>query len=218
MIQADKNLLRATMTAGMLSLQQELIQLYCQNLNAIAVSGSLLAGFAYTGIAEIEYNTNGFTSIVIQYLYFFFVTATITTGFFMVCQSTIVTVFAPTRALKGESSEVVLNVVRNIQSQQTLIFQVAIVMITCLFGHCITNIWAHSDRIAVCIPITLMYIIGYIVIAYETKRFYDNFHPLQKDTYDARPGTDKKILHEINTSYYKGEEFVIPLHIYIYLY
>jgi hypothetical protein len=188
MIQADKNLLRATMTAGMLNLQQELIQLYCQNLNAIAVSGSLLAGFAYTGIAEVDYNTNGFTSVVIEYLYFFFVTATITTGFFMVCQSTIVTVFAPTRALKGESSEVVLTVVRNIQSQQTLIFQVAIVMITCLFGHCIVMIWSHSDSIGVCVAVTLLYIIGYIGIALETKRFYENFHPPQKDTYDARPG------------------------------
>src|SRR5690606_10353195 len=53
MIEADKNLLRATLTLGMLSLQRKLIELYCNNLNSISISGSMVAGFAFTGISEV---------------------------------------------------------------------------------------------------------------------------------------------------------------------
>jgi hypothetical protein len=48
MIAADKNLLRATLTRGMLALQLKLIDLYVNNLNALSISGVLISGFAYT--------------------------------------------------------------------------------------------------------------------------------------------------------------------------
>lgn len=59
MIVADKNLLRATLTRGMITLQQKLIDLYINNLNSLSISGALVAGFAYT--VQMKY-TLGYSS------------------------------------------------------------------------------------------------------------------------------------------------------------
>lgn len=53
MIAADKNRLKATLTQGVMQIQNKLIVLYTSNLNAIAGQTALIAGFAYTGYIEV---------------------------------------------------------------------------------------------------------------------------------------------------------------------
>jgi uncharacterized membrane protein len=180
MIAADKNMLRATLARGMLALQLALIELYAANLNSLSISGALVVGFAFTGIGEISYPTSGYTTKIVEYIYFFSVTLTFVASIFMVSQTTLVTMFSVTKALRGESSEVVLQVVQDIQKQHTLIFTTGIVVVTSIIVHCIMLIWAYTN-LAVAIEGTLLYIAGYIFIAVETKKFYEAFHPPQSE-------------------------------------
>lgn len=180
MIAADKNMLRATLARGMLSLQLALIELYAANLNSLSISGALVVGFAFTGIAEIVYPSSGFSSKIVEYIYFFSVTLTFVASIFMVSQTTLVTMFSVTKALRGESSEVVLQVVKDIQSQQGLIFRAGIVVVTSIIVHCIMLIWAYTN-LPIAIMGTGLYVIGYIFIGVQTKQFYDAFHPPQTE-------------------------------------
>ena len=186
-------------------ISQELIQLYCFNLNALSVSGALVSGMAYTGIVVVPYAETGYAVHVTtddqgntrqdyaspytanEVIYFFCVTLCLMTGIFMVSQATIVSIFAATKALKGDSSDVVLEVVKHIQTQQTFIFQLGIVAITSLFGHCIAMSWARS-ALPIAVIVTVIYLVGFAYLTRVTYDFYWAFHPVQTDTYDARPG------------------------------
>ena len=47
MIAANKRLLKATLTEGVLSIQQNLIDLYTANLSAMGTQAALIGGFAF---------------------------------------------------------------------------------------------------------------------------------------------------------------------------
>ena len=50
MIAANKNLLKANLTQGVLGIQTNLISLYASNLSAIATQSALIGGFAFTAV------------------------------------------------------------------------------------------------------------------------------------------------------------------------
>ena len=52
MIAANKRLLKATLTEGVLSIQQNLITLYSSNLTSLATESAFLAGVAFTALQE----------------------------------------------------------------------------------------------------------------------------------------------------------------------
>lgn len=58
MLAADNNLLKATLTVGILEIQQNLVTLYLNNINAVAQQTILFTAFAYTGIAEVVMDIN----------------------------------------------------------------------------------------------------------------------------------------------------------------
>lgn len=87
MIVADRNMLKASLAKGVLEIQLTLIQLYTSNLNAIGTQAALIAGFAFTGIAETPYPNDNFDDEVIEYFYYFFITVTLVSGLFAVSQA-----------------------------------------------------------------------------------------------------------------------------------
>jgi len=50
MIAANKRLLKATLTEGVLSIQQNLIDLYTNNLSAMGTQAALIGGFAFAAV------------------------------------------------------------------------------------------------------------------------------------------------------------------------
>mgnify|MGYP003386813069 FL=1 len=80
-------MLKASLAKGVLEIQLTLIQLYTSNLNAIGTQAALIAGFAFTGIAETPYPNDNFDDEVIEYFYYFFITVTLVSGLFAVSQA-----------------------------------------------------------------------------------------------------------------------------------
>jgi hypothetical protein len=146
MIAGDKNLLRATLAQGVLQIQITLVELYNNNINALATGVTMIASFAYTGLAEAyfphndhPYNEN------LMYFYYFFVIVSLSVGVFCICQSTIVTMFGPSLALNGETHEAVINAVGHMQEQQSFVFWIAAVSTVCLMiAMCFLG-WARLD-------------------------------------------------------------------------
>ena len=62
MIAANKRLLQATLTEGVLNIQSNLIELYSTNLNSLATQAALIAGFAFAALVNegISNNDDGF--------------------------------------------------------------------------------------------------------------------------------------------------------------
>ena len=68
MIAANKRLLKATLTEGVLSIQTNLIQLYSNNLSAIGTQAALIAGFAFTAVST-GYGSSGLLwEVIINHL------------------------------------------------------------------------------------------------------------------------------------------------------
>jgi hypothetical protein len=49
MIEANKKLIKANLTQGVVGIQSNLIELYQTNLSAMATQAALIAGFAFSG-------------------------------------------------------------------------------------------------------------------------------------------------------------------------
>ena len=69
MIAANKRLLKATLTEGVLSIQQNLIDLYTANLSAMGTQAALIGGFAFAAVQE-DFNRFMKISISICITYF----------------------------------------------------------------------------------------------------------------------------------------------------
>jgi hypothetical protein len=98
-------------------------------------------------------------------------------------------VFAAAKALKGSNSDVVLEVVQNIQKQQKLIFKAGMVVVTSLWVHCIAMIWSKTSR-PVAIFCTFLFVLCYAFMVAVTRHFYDLFHPYQLMGKDVAHGAE----------------------------
>ena len=131
MIAADRNMLKASLTRGILEIQLNLVNLYTSNLNAIATQAALVAGFSFTGIAETTYPGHGVVPLTLGYFYYFFDTLCLVSGLFAVSQATIVTLYGPAMALSGETPEAVTRSVVLMRDQQDFVFKVGEVSHLC---------------------------------------------------------------------------------------
>lgn len=180
MIVADRNMLKASLAKGVLQIQLTLIQLYTSNLNAIGTQAALIAGFAFTGIAETPYPNDNFDDEVIEYFYYFFITLTLVSGLFAVSQATIVTLYGPAMALSGETPEAVTSSVSSMRGQQDFVFKVGGVAITSLFLSAICLSWARRPR-GVATVNTLVYLTVYYLMVSEGRKAYMLFSNIKEE-------------------------------------
>lgn len=151
MIVGDRNMMKASLTRGVLQIQLNLIELYTSNLNSIATQAALISGFEFTGIAETVYPDNQTSGVYLQeklaYFYYGFITFGIVCGLFAVSQATIVTIYGPGTALSGDTPEAMTNAVSNMRKQQDFIFRLCGISVTCLFIACVCMEWARRPRV-----------------------------------------------------------------------
>ncbi|CAE7552949.1 unnamed protein product [Symbiodinium microadriaticum] len=191
MIVADRNMLKASLAKGVLEIQLTLIQLYTSNLNAIGTQAALVAGFAFTGIAETIYPQGEFVDGILEYFYYFFITTTLVSGLFAVSQSTIVTLYGPAMALSGETPEAVTTSVSNMRRQQDFVFKVGAVAVTSLFLSAIFLSWARRPK-GVATLNTLVYLGVYYLMVTEGRKAYMLFASIKEEVGSYEEKNDKK--------------------------
>jgi len=159
MIAANKRYLKANLTQGVLGIQTNLINLYSNNLSAVATQAALIGGFSFTAVSTLANSTN-VEGLALSYFYYVCFTVCLVAALFVLSQSTIVVMFGPTMALKGASDEAVKVAAGHMMAQQFLIFQVAAVSISALFlGSCILS-WANYP-VGIATITTVIYLVGY---------------------------------------------------------
>ena len=174
MIAADKNKLQATLTQGVLQIQTSLIDLYTKNLNSIGTLGALVAGFAYTGVAEADYGQTT-TSDGIVYFYYFFDVLCLSMGVFCISQATIVAMFGPSLALNGDTAEAVTTAVGHMCDQQTFTFKIGAVSVTSLLISACLLTWARRET-GVGAMCMIIYCLFYAAMLIEGKKAYMLFN------------------------------------------
>jgi hypothetical protein len=175
MIAGDKNLLRATLTQGVLQIQITLVELYNNNINALATGTTLMASFAYTGLAEAYYphNEHSFNE-GLMYFYYFFDILSLAMGVFCICQATIVTMFGPSLALNGQTPEAVTNAVVHMQDQQSFIFWIAAIStVSLMIAMCMLG-WARLDH-GIAGMDTVLYLGALYLMVQEGQKVYEMF-------------------------------------------
>jgi hypothetical protein len=178
MIAANKKLIQANLTQGVVGIQSNLISLYSNNLNSVGTQAALIAGFAFAAIASIpaDISTSSYAKIVLMYLYFAAFTICFITALFALSQTTIASTYGPRLALMGENATSVKTATDLMKNQQALVYKIGIVSITSLFiGACCLS-WSLYP-IGCATITTFLYILGYYVIAKEGIRAYQSFLP-----------------------------------------
>lgn len=180
MIAADKNKLKATLTQGVLQIQGLLIQLYGNNLTTLAAQAALIAAFSFTGYTEAGYNRTKLND-KLAYPFYFINAICVVTSLFIVSQATLVSIFGPTMALNGNSSEAVQTAVLCMEEQQLFILKLACVSVTTLFIACAILSWAHMHT-GPAVVVTVVFIAVYYNIIKHGRRAYDMFRHKPKAT------------------------------------
>lgn len=183
MIAANKRLLKATLTEGVLGIQINLIQLYQSNLSAVATQAALIAGFSFTAVTSEFSNTYGLFSTVLSYFYYTCFTICFCAALFALSQATIVVMFGPSMALKADDSDAVRVASEYMRQQQVLVFNIGVVSISALFvGACVLS-WATYDLpiAAIC---TFVYISTYYTLITQGAKAFNIFLPTIDVTVD----------------------------------
>ncbi len=183
MIAANKRLLKATLTEGVLEIQSNLIELYSSNLSAVGTQAALIAGFAFTSLAE-DSPKSGYWSSVLDYFFNFFYTITYCSAIFALTQSTIVVMFGPSMALKANDSDAVRVTSEYMRQQQMFVFFIGVVAISSMFiGICIYS-WAALD-FPVAGMVTVVYLSVFYLLLYAGVQSYTIFLPPVDVTIDS---------------------------------
>jgi hypothetical protein len=173
MIAANKRFLKANLTQGVLGIQTNLIQLYSNNLSAVATQAALIGGFSFTAVSTFA-NTTNLKQLSLSYFYYVCFTVCLVAALFVLSQSTVVVMFGPTMALKGSTDEAVKVAAGHMMAQQFLIFQIAALSITALFlGSCILS-WANYP-VGIATITTVIYLIGYYYVIKMGFEAYSTF-------------------------------------------
>lgn len=190
MIAANKNLLKATLTQGVLGIQTQLITLYASNLSAIATQAALIAGFSFTaiiGVAQTSSSSiisnNYIARKILEYFYYIFFTICFISALCVLAQATLVVTLGPSMALKGTSNESVKIAASHMFRQMLMIYKIASVCISSLFvGTCIICWSNYSEGIAAIA--TGCYILGYMFMVQQASRVYTFFEDAFIDSFD----------------------------------
>ena len=119
---------------------------------------------------------SGYTWIGLSYLYDFFIHMTLCLSIFAVSQSTVVTIFGPSVALKGADTDVVLYIAQVIRDQRKHVLFIGAGTVTSIFCATIANFWAKIPP-GVAGSATIVFFVGYCFIVSEGLRCYNAFHP-----------------------------------------
>lgn len=176
MIYGDKSYLKASLTRGILEMQNRLIKLNIVNLQAIGTQSAFIAGFSFLGILPIVMPKTGSDWFGLHFLYDFLVHLTFCLAIFALSHSTIVTMYAPATALKGAEYETVNNVSQLIQKQKYIVLQLCVMSLITLFFASILNYWAKLTW-PVAFITTIINLSGLSFILIEGLRVYNIFHP-----------------------------------------
>lgn len=157
----------------MLGIQTNLINLYSNNLSAVATQAALIGGFSFTAVSMV-YDSGNVASLALGYFYYFLFTITLVSSLFILSQATIVVMFGPTMALKGSTDEAVKYAAGHMMNQQLIILRAAAIAISSLFlAACILS-WANYP-LGVAAITTVVYLVGYyyvVKLGYEAYRTF----------------------------------------------
>jgi hypothetical protein len=182
MIEANKKLIKANLTQGVVGIQSNLVGLYQTNLSAMATQAALIAGFAFTAVG----NTSVFTSTddgpaTIPYFVYALFTLCLVAALFVLSQATIVVMFGPSMALKGADQASVKRASEYMREEQWRVFTIGAVSISSLFaGSCILSWTLYPTNIAAIT--TCIYVVGYFILFKEGQRAYHVFVPVNDVT------------------------------------
>jgi hypothetical protein len=95
MIAANKRLIKANLSQGVVGIQGNLISLYQANLNAVSVTSALIAGFAFTAVSNPPISNPSISQQVLAYFYYSLFTMSFVTALWALSQATISTMFGP---------------------------------------------------------------------------------------------------------------------------
>ncbi len=171
MIAADKNLLQATLTQGVLSIQFQLVNLYTNNLTAIGTVCALVAGFAYTGYGEAPYSFVNEGNNILAYIYYPVDLVALSLGLFAVAQTTIATMFGPAMALNGDTPETVIKAVEHMSNCQTYVCQLGVLCVAALLlSGCIIG-WVRLPRGVAAMNTVIYAGVGYVIYREGVKAY-----------------------------------------------
>lgn len=157
----------------MLGIQTNLINLYSNNLSAVATQAALIGGFSFTAVS-VTYEASGPTQLALGYVYYVFFTICLVSSLFILSQATIVVMFGPTMALKGASDEAVKFAAGHMMQQQLIILRAASVAITSLFLAACVLSWAYYP-VGIATITTVVYMVAYyflVKLGYEAYRTF----------------------------------------------
>jgi len=181
MIAANKRLLKATLTEGVLNIQSNLIDLYATNLQTLGTQAALIASFAFAFVVSegISSDENGLKrrndeGEWLPNVYYVLFTICVISSFFTLSQCTIVTMFGPSKALKGQTTDAVKDAADSMRHQIFFILRIAGVAVTSMFGGTLFFAVAHLPY-PVAIPTIFCLVVGYYLIYSHGKSTYALF-------------------------------------------
>jgi hypothetical protein len=158
-----------------LGIQTNLINLYSNNLSAVATQAALIGGFSFTAVSAVNEATTT-AALALSYFYYVCFTVCLVAALFVLCQATIVVMFGPTMALKGSSDEAVKYAAGHMMNQQLLILRAAGISISSLFlAACILS-WANYPA-GIATITTIVYMVSYYYVVKEGLLAYRTFVP-----------------------------------------
>ena len=176
-----------------MGIQTNLVQLYTDNLSAVATQAALIGGFAFSAVVAPQ-DTTSLAQEVLSYFYYTCFAVALVCALFILANATIVVMFGPTMALKGATDDAVKFAATHMRSQQYIILKPAFAAITALYvGACIIS-WSNYFY-GIAIITTVVYVVGYYFMVTACYRSYRTFVPLDESAFvepSMDPSGDKR--------------------------
>lgn len=170
MIAANKRFLEATLKEGVLNIQSNLLSLYGSNLSTMGTQAALLAGFAFSAIQSSYGGFDPFTDAM-SFVYFIFYTLSLVSALIVLTQTTIVTMFGPTKALLGKTDKEVLDASLNMRKEQRSVLEMAALCVTSIFVGAMFQTWVNMPT-ALAAILTIVYILSYMLLVKRGRESY----------------------------------------------
>lgn len=130
----------------------------------------------------------------LHWFYDFFIHVTFCLCLWATSHATLITVYAPSTALKGIEFETVNSVARMIQKHKYFVLWIGVLAVICLFIASIMNYWAKLVW-QVSLIVTIINIVGFVILLNEALKVYNIFHPDQEVYFSDLLGGKKFHFH-----------------------
>lgn len=208
MIAANKNLLKANLTQGVLGIQTNLIDLYTNNLSTLATQAALIAGFAFTSVIA-QHPVDGIVNETLGYFYYVCFTICLVTALIVLSHATLIVNFGPTMALKGNSQDSVKVAAVHMRTQLYVIYFYCLICLTSLFvGSCVIS-WSFYP-VGIATITTAIYLAGYYLLIRNGIYAYNIFVASDSEIFldTATESADKGIIYKLLPKAATKEEVV----------